>query len=421
MKNRLAALGILGFGTMFAAAACSSDDDALSPGPATSGAGAGGTSSGGTASGGKANGGTSSGGASSGGTPTAGSAGTSGSSAGSNMSQGGEAGAGGVASPGGEAGMGGALEGGAGAGGAGGSEDENVSLTPTTCGYTEVESDSSQNSSLNAQNGLKVVCGKFDTGHYNAGDGLLDKDSYVMTVAADDLLRLELPSFKGLTRIEVTIDTATIVITQPVTVFHLSPFGGSAILRLSAYSAADLPAAIPYQISVAKDAIDTRCAANKNAATFTEAGDGANNRGNDVYQFVNTVATATVANDSAEVTGITLAQSSYRVDGVSADVMRVGDFLDGDSYAFRSGPTTTQVTLRADWAGSHNIDLFVMQAGSTSSVGYTKTFTTSSPEYATVRVQPNTDYVAFVGAFFGTAPSNYSLTMCGESYAFNGP
>jgi len=56
---------------------------------------------------------------------------------------------------------------------------------------------------------------------------LLDKDSYAITVADDySLLRLELPTFTGLERIELKFDNTTIVITQPVSVFNLTSFGG---------------------------------------------------------------------------------------------------------------------------------------------------------------------------------------------------
>jgi hypothetical protein len=123
---------------------------------------------------------------------------------------------------------------------------------------------------------------------------------------------------------------------------------------------------------------------------------------------------------SAEATGITVDQASYRVNGTSADVSRLGDFLDGDSYSFHTGPSTTQLTLRADWQGGSDMDLFVMKAGTVERVGYSTYSSTTSPEYVTVRVKPNTDYIAFAGGQYGS-PFNYSLTFCGETYSFNGP
>jgi hypothetical protein len=300
--------------------------------------------------------------------------------------------------------------------------DEVVTLTPTTCNYTEVESDSSQDTGLDAKTALKVICGKLDTGHFSAGDKLLDKDSYGIAVTGGDpvLMRLELPTFTGLTRIELTIDQDPVVITQPVTVFNMYSLFSSAILKLSAYSAADLSEAIPYQLSVVSDDVETRCTANNGAASFTEAGDGANNRGNDVYMFDNAVPSASGGSDSAEATGITLDQASYRVNGKSADVARLGDFLDRESYSFHTGPGTTQLTLRADWQGSSDMDLFVMKAGTLERAGYSTTFSNTSPEYVTVRVKPNTDYIAFAGGHSGS-PFDYSLTLCGETYSFNGP
>lgn len=413
MKNRLAALGILGLATTLAMVACSGDDVAVSPAPPTAG-----TS--GSGGGGKASGGSTSGGMSTAGSAGAGSGGG---GSGGTLSVGGEPGAGGAPIEGGESGMGGAIHGGAGGdGGAGGAVDEVVTLTPTTCNYTEVESDSSQATGLDAKTALKVICGKVDTGHFSAGDQLLDKDTYgiALTGSKHGLMRLELPTFTGLTRIEVTIDQQTVVITQPVTVFNIYSLFSSIFLRINAYSAADLSEPIPYQLSVVSDDVNARCAASNAAASFTEAGDGANNRGNDVYTFDDDVPSTTGGGDSAEATGITLAQASYRVNGKSADVSRLGDFLDGDSYSFHTGPSTTQLTLRADWQGGRNMDLFVMKAGTLERAGYSTTFSNTSPEYVTVRVKPNTDYIAFAGGFAGS-PFDYSLTLCGETYSFNGP
>ena len=60
------------------------------------------------------------------------------------------------------------------------------------------------------------------------------------------------------------------------------------------------------------------------------------------------------------------------------------------------------------------------EAGTVERVGYSTRFSNTSPEYVTVRVKPNTDYIAFAGGFAGS-PFNYSLTLCGETYNFNGP
>lgn len=427
MKNRLAALGILSFATTFAIAACSGDDDVNSPGPQT--AGTGGKGDGGNASAGSSSGGTSTAGSSSAGTSSGGSSGSPGGGSGGTMGVD-QAGAGGSPIPGGEGGMGGVAPGGAGGasgeggaggeGGASGEVEEVVTLTPTTCSYTEVESNSSQSTGLDAKTALKVICGKVDVGHFSSADHLLDKDTYGIAVKGGQqvLMRLELPTFSGLTRVEVLFDQDPIVITKPVTVFNMNSLFPSALVRISAYSAADLSEAIPYQLSIVSDDVASRCAANTGAATFTEAGDGANSRGNDVYLFDYTVPSSTAG--SAEATGITLDQTSSRVNGNSADVARLGDFLDGDSYRFHTGPNTTQLTLRADWTGYHDLDLFVMKAGTLERAGYSTTFSNSSPEYVTVRVKPNTDYVAFAGGQ-GGSPFDYSLTLCGETYSFNGP
>jgi hypothetical protein len=172
------------------------------------------------------------------------------------------------------------------------------------------------------------------------------------------------------------------------------------------------------------DDVNARCPASAAAATFTEAGDGGNSRGNDVYQVDDqSVASFTAANDTAEASGITVAAppASYRISGTAADIGVLGVYFDGDSYQFHTGPNASQITLRSDWGGTdRDIDLYLFKAGDEveTAVGFEVSF--DGGEYVTAAVTPNTDYVIWNGLYEGTMPSPYSLTLCSEQFSITG-
>jgi hypothetical protein len=43
-----------------------------------------------------------------------------------------------------------------------------------------------------------------------------------------------------------------------------------------------------------------------------------------------------------------------------------------------------------------------------------------SDEYLTAMVEPDTDYVMWMGLYDGTRPSPYSLTLCSEAFSLSG-
>jgi hypothetical protein len=246
----------------------------------------------------------------------------------------------------------------------------------------------------------------------------LDRDRYELSVPKGDLLvRLDVPNFAALTRVEIQLDGQTIVVNQRSIVFTRHDLFAASTITIRGYSAADVAQPVPYQLSIATDDIDARCPM-LNTANFTEAGDGADNLGNNVYEFSGSDASFTAAVDAAEATGITLSDTaSYRINGVSADIPAG---FDKDSYAFHTAPGISQVTVRVDWEGGRNVDLYLFKAGTLTSAGAGDEFTTQSPDYFTLLVQPDTDYVLVARCLSGSTPFDYSMTMCGGTYRVDG-
>jgi hypothetical protein len=431
MKHIKGSTRVLGMGALtalLAAVACS--DDPLAPPMGASGSA--GSSSGSPTGGSSSGNGTGGNGAGTGGNG----AGTGGTSAG--MSQGGmvAGGEGGVAGEGGlsEAGAAGALagEGGmapaaAGAGGAdlGGAGTGGSGSDEIACDYQELEADSAQDTGLVASGAASVICGKLEPGQFDTPSKRVDRDGYRIDIDApsDVLIRVDVPGAAALTKIEITLDgiTSTFSTSQAVLrrrlPFDFSPFS----LTIRGFADADIAQALPYQLSVTIDDVDTRCPASAATASYVEGNDGPDNRGNDVYETGSFTAALTAATDAAEPSGITLAgaPASYRIDGTSGTV--TGQHEDGDTYAFKTGADARQLTVRADWAGAgKNMDLWLFKAGETVELANATYNGTDSGEYLTTLVEPNTDYALFAATPNGTVPNAYSLTLCGESFSLDG-
>lgn len=427
MKIKLGGMGVVALATSVVVAACSSDGGSdFMPAPNTSGSNQGG-SSGNNMGGAHAGSAGSSAGNTAAGNPTGGTpalggtaGGGNGGSAGTDVGVagegglGGDAGASGAPTDGGATGSGGDSAGGDGAGGDGG-----VIVQPVACDFTEVENSMTQSTGLNTNPNAKLLCGKLDTGNYIANEKIVDRDRYSINVASGNVvIKVELASLAGFTKIELKLDNEIRLLTQPVTVLTIPSTFTGVLLSLTGYGEADAPQAVSYKLSVLSGGLDARCPAGAGAAAYTEAADGNDSRGNDLYVIDDPTVTLTAANDAAEVTNLTLAKaSSYLVKGKGGDVTRIEDYWDGDSYAFHTGAGVTQVTLRTDWTGSKDMDIWVFPVGSTTPVGNGVYFGNTSPEFATVKVEPNTDYIAFVGYSSANAkPFDYSLTLCGETY-----
>lgn len=381
------------------------------------GSAAGGTSGAGGMSG-AANGGT----GGSGGNAGAGGKGGSGGSSG-NAGSGGKGGAGGAGGAGGTAGSAGS-GGNAGSGGSG---------NPPECDFTEGADTGVGDvvSGITVTGPLKTICGRFDGGHYSAGDDLLDRDGFSLTIPANKrvLVRLDVSDMQPLSDVTVYLDGMLASAVDGHVAFDRFNYGNNPYtIAVRAFADADIAQPIPYKLTVKLDDLNARCPASIATPTFTEAGDGAGNRSNDVYYFSTFNADFTAhftaaVDDVAEPTNVALnaPPASYRVVGNSALNGFIGPYYDGDSYAFHTGSAVEQVTIRADWTGTdRDLDLWLFKAGSTEWEVRAPGESTTSPEYFTYVLEPDTDYVLFAAAYDRTTAFDYSLTMCSEEFDVKG-
>lgn len=420
MNNRLGsrAVGMSLVLAVFAVSACGDDDDDA-PGGSSAAAGVSGSSAG------SSKGGSSAGSNSpNGGKAGSSQAGTGGDAEGglAGEASGGSSVGGGMTGEGGNAGgtdLGGAGAGGDGVGGDGGSG------TNADCDYTAPESDGFLDTGITASSTVQTVCAVVNNGAFDDAEGIVDGDDFEFGVplGSDVLVRVEMLGSASLDAVEVYVNGRFTLLADGRAAVRKETLDSDIMeVRLYALNDADIAASLPYKVSLVVDDVDARCAASTAAATFTEASDGVDSRGNDVYQVSDSVAAFTAAADTAEASGITVAAppASYRIIGTSADIDGLGWYYDGDSYAFHTGANASQITLRADWDGTdRDVDLYLFKAGEDleTAVGFEASFT---GDYLTAAVEPDTDYVIWSGLYEGTAPFEYSLTLCSEAFSIDG-
>jgi hypothetical protein len=312
--------------------------------------------------------------------------------------------------------------------------------TGIPCQYTEMQDATNstvpmaENSNLTLGSERLAICGKFDSGHFDAANSLVDADGIIFNVAAqtDVIVHLIGPQFASAPADQMVVQ----ILKQGVN--QLFGFGivegnhGSLVFRLpaGAYVAAvyavdtaAISAPIDYQILISADT--PRCAAKTSAADHTE---GADNGANDVidYFFVsNQQSNLTPSTtDAAETTNITVAAgTSYLIDAGMADVNPTtpdDDYEDSDTFLFTTGPSTTQMSVRLNWT-STTADLdyrvYPVPTGDPESIVGGLDNRDMEDEYETFAVKPNTQYWLWVAAEDGATPATpYKATLCGETF-----
>ena len=280
-----------------------------------------------------------------------------------------------------------------------------------------------------------TVCGAIDPGHFNVAEAVVDVDGYTFAVATEtdllvtlsgaglealELVQLQLYGGGGLNMIAAN---TRLVGDHAVFSLHVQP--GSYELAVIASSAMELTSPIAYQMRIGVDAPATRCAA-LTTGGYTEATDGASNDGNDVVGIdrsmnpTNTLTASTT--DAPEPTGVVVAPAtSYRLVGTSANVARVGSYFDRDTFAFTTGPTTNQVTIRLNWPGTTiDLDYHVYDEGRVPYIYRSISPSTMEAELQTLAVAPSTTYWLWVGADYVMStglPVTYAATVCGATFA----
>lgn len=323
--------------------------------------------------------------------------------------------------------------------------------TVTLCHYTETADsandptldpgpggDVAESTRLTMGNEPRTLCGVVNSGHFDVATDTVDNDAYRVTVerAGDLVVR-----FVGGEAASAVADfsvylragnsplfgasLAPSVRDHGLFVWSVQP--GDYNVMVTARNPGDLAGTFGYKVQLALDRPD-RCARLAGAPAYREAartGD-AGDAENDVLlvDFRNTPhgkLTAT-ASDAAEPTRLVFdAGTRVLITGSSADGRPGGDdqdeYLDRDTYEVRTGATTTELTLRLDWADPQaNLDYFVFPADQPAEVGGSFRFD-GNEEYNIVAVKPGSAYWIWVGAAGGSTglPMAYDLTVCGES------
>lgn len=306
---------------------------------------------------------------------------------------------------------------------------------PAGCDYAELDDATND---LTVSNGVPeptgiafaraaTICGRIDRGHFDATTTIVDADSFELSIHATTQL---LVSFAGagtetLAGIDVSVlDATRAVVDHGLYLGGHAVFGskldpGSYTLAVVATNTADVSAAIDYKLRVVTDVPDTRCAKRTSAAAYTETKDGAGNRGNDVievrYLDEPHRALTAVATDAPEPTGITtVADTTVRITGTSANVDAPDEFKDRDTYLVTTG-AHDQLAVRVDWAGTDaDLDFLVFPENATTEIASGTAVAKQAPEQATFPVLPNTRYWLWVGSYdTSTAlPVAYDITLC---------
>jgi hypothetical protein len=299
-----------------------------------------------------------------------------------------------------------------------------------------------------------VLCGKLDSGHFmpgmNPGEpGLVDLDAYTVTVGADAtvLMTLAGTGAEALTQVQMAVlDEADDAVSfgtifgDHAVVATVLP-AGTYTFVVVAVNADATAAPIDYKLKIGADMPDVRCPKVAAAEDHVEAGDGAQNRNNDMVDVrftqdpaMNLVNTA-LAGDTPEATGVvTAAGTNYRFSGSIADVNAADEYRDRDTYLFETGPDTNQLAIRLNWDGAtsdHDFFVFTVDPADPTKALFPEVpggtgllIGDSEPEFATFSVKPSTKYWVWTGAFdtladgatAPTLPAAYNLSVCAESF-----
>lgn len=188
---------------------------------------------------------------------------------------------------------------------------------------------------------------------------------------------------------------------------------------------ADLPApavAVPYSIRVLE--YTSVCA--PAGVDYTESTDAAaGNRANDMVEIVygaeGTEYTPTAADDTPEVSGVTVnLGGAVQIAGDSANVAAAGDYYDADTYEISIGDDVDELYLSVNWdmASSADMDFFIFPVLGTNNPVGSGTLISTSGEIAVLNVAPNTTYWLWVGTYNDqgvTLPQAYTVDICGAT------
>jgi hypothetical protein len=206
---------------------------------------------------------------------------------------------------------------------------------------------------------------------------------------------------------------------------------GACHLSMFADGANALTTSRDYKVRLVPATPATWCPKITAAADYTEAHDGANSDGNDVITYKPypgaMITPTALATDAPEPTGITLNPGdARRLTGINAAVPPVvpSGWSDPDTYEITTGPSTTELTWRLNWAATNaNLDVSIYPEATlaTQPTFISSGFQSLSHEAETdvTAVLPNTKYLVWVAA--GLTPAvtmavPYDISLCGATF-----
>ncbi len=319
-----------------------------------------------------------------------------------------------------------------------GTRDGGDAMQQVGCSFEEAADATNDLISTSEMSGLTIsatrvdICGTINNTHYDATNEIVDADFYRFTIAADTDILVHL------TGSGIGAADDTVMQVRKIGASGFFGFGivegdhGTIATRLVAgeyaigvgtFHSASIAAPVAYRFSITTDAPLTRCPAKTDTTTHAE---GADNGANNVVDYESTAnPESTLSNsgsDTPEVTGITAAPgTAYLVTGTSANVNPGDDYMDRDTYAFTTGATTNQMSVRLNWTTTPtDLDFRVYPQSTVNPLSIVGGLDDSDMEheFETFAVKPNTTYWLWVAAEDGsTAPATYSATLCGETFS----
>jgi hypothetical protein len=269
-----------------------------------------------------------------------------------------------------------------------------------------------------------MLCGKVDAGHFDSAASTVDVDGFELEVLATARVLI---TFAGdpatLASLELQrMDTTNAVRDSGLVLgshaaFETTLASGRHRFAVIARGTGDIAAAIDYQLAIAVDDPDARCAQSTATTMYVEADDGAQSDRNDMVEVryaPNEKLLTAATNDAPEPSGIvTAAGSPVRITGTHADVDALDEFRDRDAYLIETG-AHDQLAIRVDWTGEADLDYFLFPEGTTADIARGTAVGIAAPERATFPVLPNTRYWLWIGSHDSSAalPVTYDATLC---------
>lgn len=311
---------------------------------------------------------------------------------------------------------------------------------PPNCDYTEVDdvtNDVTGEVTGLTAGGAMTICGQLDAREPDSA-GHVDVDRYAFTVAGDGdyLIRVDSAHGRDVALITANVGLPTSERSHGMWIgSHLAMFAsleaGAMVVEVVAWDEAAPVEPIAYAVSITPDDAATRCVPGAEARAYTEAGDGAGSRGNDMAEVVydpefamTATADETDAPEPAASRATVTAGMQYKLAGSVADVATPGDaYRDRDTYLIATGADTNELTLRVTWPEGADLDYFVtpVAAGNADPIALwdgSKT-STDGTELQVGAVLPSTSYWLWVGGYDDagvTWPRSYVITLCGAHY-----